>query len=389
MIRIQLLSGVQDVSIEVGESIYEVVARHLGHHVDFIVITDENYEPIHRSHVFRDADHGTHFCVVVKTLFDASVIEPYLNRSTWRAICKNEGAIPFIRRNLDQVDWPTLCANRNAIEIIEEEIANATFDKSWLPYLCMNRHPRISAIIRTHFMEDLTDVCWMYIMANKNAMELIDSKCAANECKPEWLEYLCQNENAAHLIERFPGVWENEEAAHHLCANPGAIDLIRLHIRNIDRGMWPSVCRNPNLDQIGDIIPFDKLYLQSLNVLIVNKGAIQTIRNNIDLIKKMIPEHDFYMRLCVNEHEQAVDMVREYMNNIWSASVPRYAIDECLYLICLNKNAIDLILHYWDRLPVNGYFSKNENAIPILRSHPEKINWESFCQNPNFSQLIQ
>jgi hypothetical protein len=50
-----------------------------------------------------------------------------------------------------------------------------------------------------------------------------------------------------------------------------------------------------------------------------------------------------------------------------------------------------LIDSYWDHFaPLKDtYFSTNENAIPILRANPDKIIWKYFCQNPNFSNLIQ
>jgi hypothetical protein len=220
---------------------------------------------------------------------------------------------------------------------------------------------------------------WDSLSRNPNAIDLLEEY-------PDNinLEALCFNPNAIHLIEErlceFINI-DTEEYRLGLSQNPNAIDLLERNKELID---WDGLSRNQNAIDL----------LEKNKELIDWTGLARNPNPNaIHLIEEKIREDgiDFYgdsedYDVDYEENINFYDLDTDYYDYYYNERQFHNKTEHFWYNLSINPNAIHILETYQDKINWVALVL-NPNAIHLLKENIEKINWKKLSKNPNLEAI--
>lgn len=171
-------------------------------------------------------------------------------------------------------------------------------------------------------------------------------------------------EYASTDTELLPWINEKKLVMTGLCANPNAIEYIRLNfnLKNLNEDCWRELSRNPKAVRI-----LNKYKSK------INRKTILLNPNAISLIEDLVDENpDTIDWSYLSSNPNAVDILKMYPNKIdWD-------------FLSKNEGAIDMIEQRLKRYPEtinNFYFSQNIGAENLFYKYPDKLDISGLCAN--------
>jgi hypothetical protein len=173
-------------------------------------------------------------------------------------------------------------------------------------------------------------ISWYELSNNPHAIPILEK----NIDKIDWC-YLSSNENAISILLKYPKKINN----YYLSLNPNAHLIYKKYPDKIFYANWVFLSKNCN-----------------------NMCFLESYLHKID-----------WLYLSMNEH--AVSLLEKHLDKInW-------------YFLSYNSNAISLIETNFDK--INWfYLSMNKNAIHILNKNMDKLHFNLYCKNTNANMDI-
>ena len=214
--------------------------------------------------------------------------------------------------------------------------------------------------------EPSSHLYWMFLYDNPNATYLIEQ----NPEKVDW-EYFMSfaefNPSCIHLIEQHI----DKVDWHWLSGNPYAVDILEKNKNKID---WMALCTNPNNKVLEWIEKLDILSFERNEQCIKNLCS-NTNPNALELLQRFVPDPERWDWNRLSSNPSAIHLLHQHPSKINGHCI---VINPNIHLI--DASIIDThIEHMSDSL-----LSENPNAVSsVLKSHPEKIDWNFLLGNPS------
>jgi hypothetical protein len=203
-----------------------------------------------------------------------------------------------------------------------------------------------------------------FLSLNPDALFILEE----NQEFIDW-EFLCENNNAFHLINQnldklTPECWEstllNNSSIH-------SIRLIKQNLDILDKNSWSCLSQNKSAFNMMVKKHFSKIDWKSLSIN-VNPKAINLLEKNLDKIN--------WMELSINH--KALRILEKHQDKI------------CWSHLSLNHGAINLLKNNLDKIDWRMLsMNKCPGAIELLKQNPYRINWEKLISNPFAIELIE
>ena len=256
--------------------------------------------------------HYPHFMgIIVKQL--TILNSPYLS--------KNPDAMHILMKNPDLIDWSMLSTNPSskALEIIEE---NIMYEENIIYEKTIKKIKEVSIQCPRSYSE--YPAFWRLLATNTNpkAMDLIEEyypKFNSVFLDSEFVEFmrdLSRNENAVHLLEKYPYCINWETILEN--PNPKAVEIIEKNLDKIYEDDWPLLSGNPAAVHIFEKPEYlNKIFDWSYLCNNPNPKAIDIILNNWDKVDWVtFSRNPSAIHIIIQLLQEQKDYDIRYMKNI-------------------------------------------------------------------------
>ena len=256
------------------------------------------------------------------------ILEKNLDKVDWPYLSRNKNAIHLLEKNPDKIDWSTLSRNSNAIHLLEKNPEKI----DWL-YLSQNKNA-------IHMLEkNLDKVNWTTLSGNPNAIHLLEN----NTDKIDWIE-LARNTNpkAMNIINK--NLKKLNESTfysskcdylEYLFDNPNAIHIIE---KNLDKCPMLYLTVNPNALHIlqKNLNIISDSFLGANPAIYLDKNGDQIYKSNIDELKNLDEAISIAEAEAENKDDNSNGCKRceksKQHYKCWSCT--KYGCDTCIDIIC-------------------------------------------------------